>query len=82
MPRFRIHCSTSRAYWLTVEAPSEEAVEKYYGGCDGDNFHSGQEGGWDLDEIEPLSTGEGAGHIDVEVDEDGEVIPAPATTKE
>ena len=73
MPRFRIHCSTARTYWLTVEAPSKKAAEKYYSGCDGDNFHAGQEGGWNLDEIESLSPDEGAGHVDVEVNEGGEV---------
>ncbi len=81
MPRFRIICTTTRTYWLTVEAPSKEAAEKYYDGCTGEEFHSGQEEGWNLDEIVPLSPDEGTGH-DVEVDEDGEVTPAPATTED
>ena len=77
MPRFRIHCSTVNAYWLTVEAPSEEAAERYYEGSDRGNFHSGEEGCWSFDEVELLLP-EGDDPTDVEVDEDGEVI-APAT---
>ena len=72
MPKFRIHCSTVRAYWLTVEAPSEEAAEKYYEGCVGDNFHAGEEGGWTYDEIELIDSNEVT--ADVEVDVCGEPV--------
>lgn len=54
MPRYRIHCSTTRSYWLTVEAPNAEAVHDYYSGTDGDEFHAGEEDGWAFHEVEEL----------------------------
>ena len=74
MPLFRIHCSTVRAYWLTVEAPSEEAAEKYYEGCGGEEFHAGEEGGWTYDEIERLDSNQTGTSIDVKVDDSGEAV--------
>ena len=51
MAKYMIQCSTSRSYYLMVEAPTEEAAERYYERCDGDEFEVGDEGGWRLDEI-------------------------------
>lgn len=74
MAVFRIHCSTVRAYWLTVEAPSEEAAEKYYDGCTGEEFHGGEEGGWTYDEIERLDANQTGSVVDVKVDDSGEIV--------
>ena len=51
MAKYVIQCSTSRSYYLVVEAPSAEAAERYYERCDGDEFMGGDEGGWHLDDI-------------------------------
>jgi len=51
MAKYTIVCSTSRSYYLVVEAPTEEAAERYYERCDADEFMGGDEGGWRLDEI-------------------------------
>ena len=51
MAKYMIQCSTRRSYYLVVEAPTEEAAERYYERCDGDEFMGGDEGGWHLDEI-------------------------------
>ena len=51
MAKYMILCSTNRSYYLVVEAPNAEAAERYYEGCDGDEFMVGDEGGWHLDEI-------------------------------
>ena len=70
MPKYTIHCSTSTSYYLTVEAPSLEATEKYYDACDGDEFLRSEEGGWRLDEIceDPLEW------ADIVIDTNGEKI--------
>lgn len=54
MKTFMIHCSTTKSYWITVEAPSKEAAELWYEGCDAGEFLSGEEWGWDLAEIQEL----------------------------
>ena len=54
MKKFMIHCSTTKSYWITVEAPSTEAAELWYEGCDAGAFLSGEEWGWDLSEIQEL----------------------------
>tara|TARA_Y100000296_G_C4988326_1_gene164091 strand:+ start:101 stop:349 length:249 start_codon:yes stop_codon:yes gene_type:complete len=72
MPKYMIHCSTVRSYWLTVEAPNLEAVELFYGGCNGDEFAAGDEGGWDLDDIEEVDSL--SDHVDLQVNEEGTVI--------
>ena len=51
MAKYKILCSTSRSYYLVVEAPTQEAAERYYEGCDGDEFIGGDEGDWRLDAI-------------------------------
>jgi len=70
MPKYTIHCSTTTSYYLTVEAPSLEATEKYYDACDGDEFNHSSEGGWSLDEIseDPLE------FADIVIDTNGEEI--------
>ena len=54
MKKFMIHCSTTKSYWITVEAPSKEAAELWYDDCDAGEFLSGEEWGWDLSEIQEL----------------------------
>lgn len=54
MSKFMIHCSTSKSYWITVEAPSKLAAELWYENATGEEFLSGEEWGWDLSEIEEL----------------------------
>ena len=51
MAKYTIVCSTSRSYYLVVEAPSEEAAERYYERCDEDEFMGGEECGWRLEDI-------------------------------
>jgi len=68
--KYTIVCSTSRSYYLIVEAPSEEAAERYYEACDADKFTGGDEGGWRLDEIYE----DDALDADVAVDEWGNPI--------
>jgi len=46
MPKFRIICSTSKNYCLTVEAPDIVAVRAWYEGSDGEEFEEGEEGCW------------------------------------
>ena len=74
MPRFIIHCSTSKSYWLTVEAPNAEAVHTFYEGCDGDEFHEGDEGGWMFHEVEQLPASADYPIPDISIDDSGEVI--------
>ena len=71
MAKYMILCSTSRSYHLVVEAPTEEAAERYYERCDGDEFIAGEPGGWQLDEIYEDDTRDDA---DVAVDEWGEPL--------
>jgi len=54
MKTFMIHCSTTKSYWITVDAPSKEAAELWYDNCDAGEFLSGEEWGWDLSEIQEL----------------------------
>jgi len=54
MKTFMIHWSTSKSYWITVEAPNNEAGSLWYDSATGDEFLSGEEWGWDLSEIEEL----------------------------
>ena len=52
MAKYMIQCSTSRSYYLVVEAPTQEAAERYYERCDSDEFiESATEGDWQLDAI-------------------------------
>jgi len=78
MPRYMIHCSTTRGYWLIVEAPNEEAVHTYYSGADGDEFHAGDEDGWTFHEVEELIPTHHTSHIvkttDVVVDDSGKEV--------
>ena len=73
MPKYIIHCSTTRSYQLTVEAPNEEAVHSYYGGSDGDEFNAGDEDGWVFHEIENV-TGLSHPSTDIVVDDSGELL--------
>ena len=68
MAKYMILCSTSRSYHLVVEAPTEEAAERYYERCDADEFMGGVEGGCRLDEIYEDDTYE----VNVVIDEGGE----------
>ena len=70
MTKYTIVCSTSRSYYLVVEAPSEEAAERYYERCDEDEFSGGDEGGWRLDDIREDDVAEAS----VAVDEWGDLI--------
>ena len=54
MKTFMIHCSTTKSYWITVDAPSKEAAELWYDDCDAGEFLSGEEWGWRLSEIQEL----------------------------
>lgn len=72
MPKYRILCYSTIPYWLDVEAPSKEAVEKYYDGCDGTEFIHGCADGWEFSDIMEDSALEPA----ICVDENGEVIDA------
>ena len=73
MPKFRIICSTSMSYELVVEAPSAEAARRYYHGCDGSLFRSGQDNNWQLEEIYEVPR-PGSPDADVVLDKDGEEI--------
>lgn len=73
MSKYIIHCSTTRSYWLTVEAPNKEAVYSYYEGSDGDKFNAGDEDGWTFHEIEDV-TGLSHPSTDIVVDDSGEVL--------
>ena len=70
MTKYTIVCSTSRSYYLVVEAPSEEAAERYYERCDEDEFMGGEECGWRLEDIYE----DDAQAASVAVDELGEPI--------
>ncbi len=50
MPNFMVRCSTTRSYWIVVEAPDAPTALDWYEGCDGGEFHCGEEEGWQLDE--------------------------------
>ncbi len=70
MAKYMILCSTSRSYYLVVEAPSAEAAERYYEGCDADEFMGGDECGWRLEDIYE----DDAQAASLAVDESGEPI--------
>ncbi len=74
MPRYIIHCTTSKSYTLTVEAPNAGAVRSYYEVSDGDAFHAGDEGGWTFHEVEELPESTTYPTTDVKVDESGDVL--------
>lgn len=74
MPKFIIHCSSSKSYWLTVEAPNVLAVHAYYDGTQGDEFNAGEEGGWEFDDVEELLGDEAFPVVDVTINIDGDVI--------
>ena len=74
MPRYIIHCTTSKSYTLTVEAPDAEAVHAYYEMSDGDEFHAGDEGGWTFHEVEELPESATYPTTDVKVDGSGDVL--------
>lgn len=74
MPRYIIHCTTTKSYTLTVEAPNAEAVHSYYDMSDGDEFHAGDEGGWTFHEVEELPDSTTYPTTDVKVDESGDVL--------
>jgi len=75
MPKFRIMCSTSKSYWLTVEAPDMGAVKSWYEGCDGDEFEEGEEGGWRVDDMYQLPSHEVmTPKIRIDEEGNGEVI--------
>ena len=65
-----IQCSTRRSYYLVVEAPTEEAAERYYERCDGDEFMVCKHGAWHLDDIYEDDSLD----VSVAVDEWGEPI--------
>jgi len=74
MPRYIIHCTTTKSYTLTVEAPNAEAVHSYYDMSDGDEFHAGDEGGWTFHEVDELPDSTTYPTTDVKVDESGDVL--------
>jgi|10_taG_2_1085330.scaffolds.fasta_scaffold248279_2 hypothetical protein len=74
MPRYIIHCTTTKSYTLTVEAPNAEAVHSYYEMSDGDEFHGGDEGGWSFHEVEELPESATCPTTDVKVDESGDML--------
>lgn len=57
MPKFRVHCHETRSRWVTVEAPSREAVSIWYGNVDDVLFVFDGEGelSWGYDETEHLA---------------------------
>jgi len=71
MPKFIIHCSTTRSYTLTVEAPDAEAVHSYYDSTDGQEFHAGDETGWTFHEVEELPESTTYPTTDVKIDGSG-----------
>ena len=80
MPKFKVVCSTTKSYCLTVEAPSKEAAERWYDKSDGGEFHSyGGELGWELDELYKVPDTEEA---DIKVNIDGVTITLEDTTAE
>jgi hypothetical protein len=55
MKKFMVHCSTAKSYWVTIEAPSKEAVSCWYdNSCEESVWLSGEEYGWHFHEIEEL----------------------------
>ena len=74
MPRYIIHCSTTKSYTLTVEAPDAEAVHSYYEYCDGDEFHAGDETGWTFHEVEELPESTTYPTTDLKIDASGDVL--------
>jgi len=74
MPKYIIHCTTSKSYTLTVEAPNAEAVHSYYEISDGDEFHAGEEGGWTFHEIEELPDSATHPSTDVMINGSGDPI--------
>ena len=74
MPRYIVHCTTTRSYWLTVEAPNVEAAHTYYSGTEGDEFHAGEEDGWTLHEVEELPEGCDSPKRDVVVVDSGDEV--------
>ena len=77
MPKFIIHCSTTKSYWLTIQAPDFDTARRFYDGSDGTEFHESQdEGCWVLNEIEEVHQEKGGrwDPIDFVVDKDGEVV--------
>ena len=73
MPKFTIHCELVKSYTLTVEAPSLDAVLRYYNGdeMDEDDFSEWGEGSWKLVEVEPLATND-ASQASLKLDASGE----------
>lgn len=54
MKKFMIHCSTTKSYWITVEAPNKVAVTRWYDNSCAEQFLSGEEWGWEFQDIEEL----------------------------
>ena len=82
MPRYIIHCSTTRSYHLVVEAPNKDSVHAYYEESEGDEFWPGDEGCWSFNEICEIPDNQSYPTTDVHVNAEGETVPAPATNKE
>lgn len=68
MPKYRIHCSSTRHYFVDVEAPDEAAVDKYYVESDASEFTPCEDMNWELSHIEHLPDD---ADEDVRVDADG-----------
>ena len=69
-----IHCSTTRSYWLTVEAPNVLAVHAYYDGTQGCEFNAGEEEEWEFNEVEELLGEEAYPVVDITINIDGDII--------
>lgn len=80
MPKFKVLCTTTRTYYLTVDAPTKEAAERWYDKADGGEFKSyGGECGWELDEIYEVPAEEDA---DITVNIDGITVKLDDTPVE
>jgi len=71
MTEYRIHCLERRSAWLTVKAPNEDAVHKYYSDSDCTDFHTASELDWEFVEVEEL-TGN-TDKVDVHINNAGEI---------
>lgn len=75
MPVYRISCRIVKYVYVYIEAPSRDAVDKYYDRCDGSDFNPVTPyQDWELDNIEQLPPADVTGENIIAVDADGQYI--------
>jgi hypothetical protein len=75
--KYIISCYTTTNYYYVITAPNAEAARRFYHGSEVDNFHQGDEDGWELGDIEEIEEDEflyTEYAVDVAVDKHGDTV--------